>query len=585
MVKKSTILVVSTLLWLRWFISGLPGYIHPDEFFQNPEITSSKIFGIQTFTPWEYQPQNAARSIVAPFITTGIPFWILKCTLPRGQLPSASILFAVERFGSFVWSLIIGKYLLCKHIGLSKPSIPMLLVATSHVTLAYYTHPFSNSFESILLCLCLSLFINHTKTPSNKLSYFLGGLFSLGTFTRITFPLYALPIGILFLMDSYKKQSASYIISLVLGIITFTVFCITADSVYYGALSITLDGQPFTDVNQFISTLFNPVSLIDVRAEGNLIVTPINNLLYNMNVNNLQQHGIHSRYTHFLVNLPLLFGPLAIQTFLESPSIIKRAVSDNNRRLFFLLVTIILTSLVGLSIIPHQEARFLCPLLVPLVIIYSWKRPTLSTSFWISWFLFNVIATYVFGVIHQGGLVPTMRFLHHQTKGIHDCHVLRNEDLACRIGANTDEIIDYNLTTKLLFYKTYMPPQHLLVNPLEVKDNHQVNILDFSSRHEDLIQELEQSSGVVLRRHAQNEIEFAKTNTKNKYERTLFITPSYVILPKIPNHRYMLIASFSPHVGFDDIDKIISRIEETNSPETQINLNVFLLLSDKDDVL
>ncbi len=53
----------------------------------------------------------------------------------------------------------------------------------------------------------------------------------------------------------------------------------------------------------------------------------------------------------------------------------------------------------------------------------------------------------------------------------------------------------------------------------EVKDNHQVNILDFSSRHEDLIQELEQSSGVVLRRHAQNEIEFAKTNTKNKYER------------------------------------------------------------------
>lgn len=66
MIKKSTILLISTLLSLRWFIAGLPGYIHPDEFFQNPEITSSRIFGIQTFTPWEYQPQNAARSIVAP---------------------------------------------------------------------------------------------------------------------------------------------------------------------------------------------------------------------------------------------------------------------------------------------------------------------------------------------------------------------------------------------------------------------------------------------------------------------------------------------------------------------------------------
>lgn len=66
MIKKSTVVLASGLIWLRWFIASLSGYIHPDEFFQNPEITSSFIFGIQAFTPWEYQPQNAARSIVAP---------------------------------------------------------------------------------------------------------------------------------------------------------------------------------------------------------------------------------------------------------------------------------------------------------------------------------------------------------------------------------------------------------------------------------------------------------------------------------------------------------------------------------------
>lgn len=67
--------------------------------------------------------------------------------------------------------------------------------------------------------------------------------------------------------------------------------------------------------------------------------------------------------------------------------------------------------------------------------------------------------------------------------------------------------------------------------------------------------------------------------------RTLFVTPSFVDLPKISQHRYMLIATFSPHLSFDDMDKMISRAEETNSPERQMNLNVFLLLSDKDDTL
>lgn len=66
MLRKSTLFTISALLWLRWFISLFPGYIHPDEFFQNPEITSASLFGIQGLTPWEYQPQHAARSIIAP---------------------------------------------------------------------------------------------------------------------------------------------------------------------------------------------------------------------------------------------------------------------------------------------------------------------------------------------------------------------------------------------------------------------------------------------------------------------------------------------------------------------------------------
>lgn len=53
-------------------------------------------------------------------------------------------------------------YRLCKRLD-TKPTIPMLLVATSQVTLAYYTHTFSNSFESVLLCLSLSTYTDYAK--------------------------------------------------------------------------------------------------------------------------------------------------------------------------------------------------------------------------------------------------------------------------------------------------------------------------------------------------------------------------------------------------------------------------------------
>jgi phosphatidylinositol glycan class Z len=65
MVNKTKLFSISALLWLRWLTASLPGYIHPDEFFQNAEITAAQVFGLHVFTPWEYQ-EAAARSIVSP---------------------------------------------------------------------------------------------------------------------------------------------------------------------------------------------------------------------------------------------------------------------------------------------------------------------------------------------------------------------------------------------------------------------------------------------------------------------------------------------------------------------------------------
>jgi phosphatidylinositol glycan class Z len=105
-----------------------------------------------------------------------------------------------------------------------------------------------------------------------------------------------------------------------------------------------------------------------------------------------------------------------------------------NRIIILVNASVLLCGLIGLSIMPHQEARFLCPLLVPLVMIYTWKQDRIPTSFWTIWILFNIITVYVFGVIHQGGIFPALGFLHRQTSGLSDCHVLNNGDLTCTAG-------------------------------------------------------------------------------------------------------------------------------------------------------
>lgn len=40
-------------------------------------------------------------------------------------------------------------------------------------------------------------------------------------------------------------------------------------------------------------------------------------------------------------------------------------------------------------------------------------------------------------------------------------------------------------------------------------------------------------------------------------------------------------ATYSPHVGFDDMDKLIERASEMNFPESQMGLHIYLLLSEK----
>ncbi|KAI8982625.1 Alg9-like mannosyltransferase family-domain-containing protein [Pilobolus umbonatus] len=391
------------------------------------------------------------------------------------------------------------------------------------------------------------------RKPNDSSAFMLGALFSLGTFTRITFPVYGIPIGIALLIDSYRNRSIRSILQLISGLLLVSGLCILIDSLYYQTLEI-----------------HNLSSLSQIRIKGVFTITPLNNLIYNTNVSNLESHGLHPWYTHLLVNMPLLYGPLFIYLLVQSPHLLNTE-SHSVRGILF-------TSLLGLSLIPHQEARFLCPLLIPLVLIYTSTK--IPASFYLLWILFNIITSYVFGIAHQGGLVLAMGFLQRQTTGIHDCSLLKNGNVACSIGkSGTQELNGFQLKTDLVFYKTYMPPQHLLVYPKDHHGNH-VKVFDYASDLNATVHHLSQSAPVILTqpKYRNPRIHFAHTSEPDVFERTLLITPSFIPLPVVPHRQYLLLASYSPHISFDDMDFMLQQVVE-NTPDNPLSLNVFLILS------
>lgn len=114
-----------------------------------------------------------------------------------------------------------------------------------------------------------------------------------------------------------------------------------------------------------------------------------------------------------------------------------------------------------------------------------------------------------------------MMYLQQQSLGVRGCRELSNGDLFCNFGTQGNirkrrlvylrcntlgKIVlgepftnEYNVTTHLVFHKTYMPPRHLLGYSMEWKD-HAVNIdiQDFAGNAQALQEQLQLYMGVML---------------------------------------------------------------------------------------
>ncbi|KAF2404607.1 putative alpha 1,2-mannosyltransferase Smp3 [Trichodelitschia bisporula] len=369
------------LILVRLYFALSPSYLHPDENFQGPEVIAGEVFSYPVHHTWEFTDKYPIRSTFPLWLIYGLPMIILRSIwvgVGKGE-PSPAVVYWTLRVLMFTLSFVLEDWALEELIGTSwrRRRIALLLVASSYVTWTYQTHTFSNAIETLVVLWSLYLVMRIVADKQHSGSFacaVLAFILVTGIFNRITFPAYVIVPG-LRLIPHFRRKPLAF-----------------ASLVFFGSLTactaVYFDTVFYHPEATFFDFLTSPV------------ITPLNNVLYNVSRSNLQKHGLHPLYQHFLVNLPLLIGP----AFLLLPCLIYNRLRSSGGDTASRIDSAFCGTLL-LSIFPHQEARFLIPA-VPLL-LSSMRLPRRFRQAWIVvWIIFNVIMGMLMGVFHQGGVVP-----------------------------------------------------------------------------------------------------------------------------------------------------------------------------------
>ncbi|EPE09621.1 gpi mannosyltransferase 4 [Ophiostoma piceae UAMH 11346] len=403
------------LILVRLWFAMSPSYLHPDENFQGPEVIAGEVFSYPVRHTWEFTSDHPIRSVFPLWPVYGLPMFLLRWLWigngGDGEIPP-HVVFWVLRVLMFIMNFVLLDWAIYELVPAKRHrQTAVLLVASSYVTWTYQTHTFSNSVETLVVAWSLVL-IERIVAGRDRSSFLaptvLGIVVVFGIFNRITFPAFLIIPGIR-LLPYFLKKPLSGLAMAGSGLFT-TIVAIGFDTAFYTPHQIT-----------WADLLFRPV------------ITPLNNLFYNMVPSNLAQHGIHPWYQHTLGNIPLLIGPAAALLFLQ-PHLSMRLYSA-------------LSGVAVLSLFQHQEARFLLPS-IPLILSsvrLPRNKPRLFNAWLAVWIGFNTVLGILMGIYHQGGVVPTQIFMSRQPDA-----------------------------TTAIWWKTYSPPIWLLNGKNEVLNTRDV---------------------------------------------------------------------------------------------------------------
>jgi len=236
------------------------------------------------------------------------------------------------------------------------------------------------------------------------------------------------------------------------------------------------------------------------------VITPLNNLVYNLSTGNLATHGLHPYYQHVLFNLPQLLGPAALLLFIQ-PHLSLRLYSA-------------ISGVFVLSIFQHQEARFLLPT-IPLM-LSSVKLPKNQTHLriWAGvWIAFNLFFGVLMGVYHQGGVIPTQLFMSRQPDA-----------------------------TTAIWWKTYSPPIWLLNGKNEVLKTHDT----MGMQGQNMIKELGQLA--TCYNTSENATAYLEETQGTYLIAPLSATFLDTYLEKQQGLRFQEVWRYRRHLNLDDLD-------------------------------
>lgn len=371
-------------------------YIHPDEHYQSIEPLLKYVCNGLNKTlyngsiTWEYLTTSnlPIRSI------TILRLYYELLIRSIMSLDPFEIILAVKYYNFTIFMIT---YLLYNKVFVKNKfnkRISKVLMLGSYTLLTYQIRSFSNSIETVLLMLFLICL--------NSNSFFsLGLIFAIGIHNRITFILW------LILPCAYK----AYHILLNKSLKSVIVYAVSL------TVSLTLA----------ITIISKMDSLVYFNNEK-FIFTPLENWKYNKNHSNLAKHGIHSRFNHLLINLPVLISPFVLLLIALT---FKSNIFIENK----LPLLTCISGLFFLSLFPHQEARFLIPL-IPLfyssidfqILKVQYTKSTLAFKkrilqfFILGHIIFNILMLLIIGSWHQSGLITI-------TKNVSFLNTINNNDI------------------------------------------------------------------------------------------------------------------------------------------------------------
>lgn len=355
------------------------------------------------------------------------------------------------------WSM----FRICRLFSLNY-EIRLLTLGSSWVMLIFGTRTFSNTIELALCSLLLALVAEcmiKTNTiiykkemleerydkaksiservrmwrlckslPAHNYSHTLlvANICVAGVFNRPTFIVYGAPMVFYWMLRGMGTKTITFrdfnfrMLLFCLSALPALVLFIICDSFYYKYLTVGELQMLQLSINNFVST-------------------PWNFIKYNLDAKKTAEHGIHPKYVHFIVNIPLLYNVLGIVTIVSFAYLLIRFLRAEYQGLpraqsiISLMTSAIFVPLFFLSLINHQEPRFLLPLLFPIVLLHAPKlyhglcptypfkeehpllrkiynmllctqasaRPLMKT-----WYMCNIALAIFFGFIHQAGIFP-----------------------------------------------------------------------------------------------------------------------------------------------------------------------------------